>query len=86
MIDDIKDRRTKRTEGVRTIADLMGRCRIDDSGCWVWCLAISNRVWADIARLAFDRRAALSRLLPLAVAQSENIAVQKVTVANRMLL
>lgn len=34
-----------------------------------------HRVWADIARLAFERRAALSRLLPLAVAQSENLAV-----------
>ena len=33
------------------------------------------RVWADIARIAFERRAALSRLLPLAVAQSENLAV-----------
>ena len=42
MIDDIKDRRPKRTDGVRTIDDLIGRCRIDDHGCWVWCLAISN--------------------------------------------
>lgn len=33
------------------------------------------RVWADIARLAFDRRASLSRLLPLAAAQSDGLAV-----------
>ena len=33
------------------------------------------RVWADIARLAFERRAALSRLLP-AVAQQAGALVQ----------
>lgn len=37
--------------------------------------APSPRVWADIARLAFERRAALSRLLPQTVAQSEGLAV-----------
>ena len=33
--------------------------------------AAPPRVWADIARLAFDRRAALSRLLPAVAAQAE---------------
>lgn len=32
------------------------------------------RVWADIARIAFARRAELSRLLPLAAARSEGLA------------
>jgi hypothetical protein len=33
------------------------------------------RVWADIARLAFERRNALSRLLQEVAAQSEGLAV-----------
>lgn len=37
--------------------------------------AAPPRVWADIARLSFDRRAELSRLLP-AVAQQAEVLVQ----------
>lgn len=36
--------------------------------------AVPPRVWADITRLAFERKTALSRLLPLAAAQSEGRA------------
>lgn len=54
------DVRSKRADGVRTMADLQARCRVDgDTGCWHWALAMSTssnqgatrtpRVWLPAA-------------------------------------
>ncbi len=37
------DTRNKRRDGVHTLDDLRGRCRIDDeTGCWLWAGALSR--------------------------------------------
>lgn len=37
------DTRRKRNDGVRTLADIKDRCRIDSiTGCWRWALAMSD--------------------------------------------
>lgn len=37
------DPRKKRTDGVRTLADIKDRCRVDEiTGCWIWALAMSD--------------------------------------------